>query len=172
MQYAITVGKRYLTIEVNPEVNADLTAEANANATADGEKAAAQAAPAVNAQAGAIGDRGHNAARLAEAVSTALRERPARPALISAKGSRPLRLIDLYWVARSLGHTPLREQRIAFMYEAEDCLESSRFIESIAEEHGLRLAVFGTAAEAAGWLCRDTPMGQRSCPGHTLPRYS
>jgi hypothetical protein len=94
------------------------------------------------------------AVTLLNAVSVALFRCAARPTMISALNKAPLTLTDLYTLARALSHTPLRRTPIAFIYDADDSFESSRFIESIAEENGLHLAAFKSPVEALRWLHR------------------
>ena len=103
---------------------------------------------------------------LLNAISVLVLQSSVRPALISAMGKKPLSLTDLYSLARSISRTPLRHHRIAFLYDADASFESSRFIESIAEENGLTLAVFKTVAEAVSWLVRDESV----CAGNAAER--
>lgn len=100
------------------------------------------------------GEGRQRAVALLNAISVLVLQSSVRPALISAMGRKPLSLTDLYALARSISRTPLRQHRVAFLYDADESFESSRFIESIAEENGLTLAVFKTTAEAVSWLVR------------------
>jgi hypothetical protein len=118
------------------------------------------------------GEGRQRAVALLNAISVLVLQSTVRPALISAMDKKPLSLTDLYSLARSISRTPLRDHRVAFLYDADESFESSRFIESIAEENGLKLAVFRTTAEAVAWLARHetvrTGTGRERGQSHTF----
>ena len=92
------------------------------------------------------------AKELLYAITEAVFKHGRKPILVCAMRCQPLSLVALYSIARHVIDTPLRHGKIAFLYDADRELESSRFIEELGEDRGLDIAVFRTEAEAVRWF--------------------
>lgn len=91
------------------------------------------------------------ARELLYAVTEVVFKHGRNPILICGPGCGPLSLPDLYALARHVIDTPLRHCKIAFVYQADRELESSRFIDELGAERGLSLNVFPTEGDAIQW---------------------
>src|SRR5258706_974253 len=78
--------------------------------------------------------------RVVYGVLEAVLKHGSKPVLVCAMGAAPLSLPDLYAIARHVKDTPLRHGKIAFLYEVDRALETSRFIEELVEGNGLKLS--------------------------------
>lgn len=100
------------------------------------------------------------AKELLYAVTEAVFKHGRNPILICGPHGGPLSLPDLYALARHVIDTPLRHCKIAFVYQADRELESSRFIDELGAERGLNLGVFPTEGDAIQWVTATQTNGQ------------